>query len=43
MGVQIQAGPLGEVIKYKNQWVGKGYEQQQDLDYDETVASVLSQ
>ncbi len=37
----IKRGPKGEVIKYKARWVCKRFRQKQEIDYDETFASMI--
>ena len=38
---KAKEGPDGTIVKYKAQWVVKGYEQQYSVDYIETFASVV--
>lgn len=38
---KIKRGPNGEITRYKTQWVVRGFQQQEGIDYHETFASVV--
>jgi hypothetical protein len=38
---KIKRGAQGEILRYKAQWVVRGFEQQEGLDFHETFASVV--
>lgn len=43
MGFQTKTDMNGNIKKYKARWVGRGFQQQEDVDYFETYASVVKE
>ena len=38
---KLKRGPEGEITRFKAQWVVKGFQQQEGIDYNQTFASVV--